>query len=196
MLKKVNYLFLLPILSSLSMPAWADWQLNSAESSLHYVTSKASAVSEVNTFTNLDGRITEQGSASLQIDLASVDTAIEIRDQRVRDLLFEVGQFPSASITIEVNTAELATMATGSSQRAEYGYSINLHGVSQNLRADLRVTKISPTRIEIQPARPIILSADSFGMTDGVEALREIAALPSINHNVVVDFTLVYDNGM
>tara|TARA_R110000824_G_scaffold7892_4_gene35838 strand:- start:65912 stop:66502 length:591 start_codon:yes stop_codon:yes gene_type:complete len=196
MLKNPISLFLFVILSSLSMPSWADWQLDNTESSLHYVTSKASAVSEVNSFSGLSGQISEQGRATLQIGLGSVDTAIEIRNQRVRDMLFEVGQYPSASIVIDVNMTELAALPVGSSLTAPYNYNLSLHGISRDLSANLRLTKITANRIEIQPAQPLIISADTFGMTEGVEALREIAGLPSINHNVVVDFSLVYDDRM
>ncbi|PCJ40887.1 MAG: hypothetical protein COA71_09810 [SAR86 cluster bacterium] len=183
-------------LGLLSMSAHADWELNSADSSLYYVTSKAAAVSEINSFGNLSGSISNQGNAILEIDLSSVDTAIAVRNQRVKDMLFETQRFPTATISINVNAADLSNMAVGSSVTANYNYSLSLHGISSDLNADLRLTKTSNNRIEIQPARPIILGAALFGLAEGVEALREIAGLPSINPNVVVDFSLVYEDGM
>ncbi len=185
-----------PLLALISLSANADWNLNNADSSLYYVTSKAAAISEVNTFTNLSGVISNSGTASLEIDLASVDTAIEIRDQRVRDILFEIEQYPTASISIEINSSELANMAAGTSMISNYDYNLSLHGISAALNTDLRLTKVSDSRIEIQPAQPIIIGAGLFGLAEGVEALREVAGLPSINPNVVVDFSLFYDEGM
>jgi hypothetical protein len=58
------------------------------------------------------------------------------------------------------------------------------------------LSKTSDSRIEIQPAQPIIIGAGLFGLAAGVEALREVAGLPSINPNVVVDFSLSFDEGM
>jgi polyisoprenoid-binding protein YceI len=185
-----------PLLGLISLSANADWNLNNADSSLYYVTSKAAAISEVNTFTNLNGVISNSGTASLEIDLASVDTAIEIRDQRVRDILFEIEQYPTASIGIEINSSELANMAAGTSMISNYDYNLSLHGISAALNTDLRLTKVSDSRIEIQPAQPIIIGAGLFGLAEGVEALREVAGLPSINPNVVVDFSLFYDEDM
>lgn len=182
-------------LSLISMTAQADWELNNADSSLYYVTSKAAAISEVNSFASLNGTINNT-EATLQIDLSSVDTAIEIRDQRVRDILFEIQSFPTATISISVSSDVLSNMAVGSSTTANYNYNLNLHGVSRDLSADLRITKTSANRIEVQPAQPIILGAGLFNLAEGVEALREIAGLASINPNVVVDFSLVYEDSM
>ena len=132
------------------------------------------------------------GKAMLGIDLASVQTNIEIRDQRMREIVFQTQQFPQASITVQVDTAALDAMAAGSSVTASHNASIALHGVSQELAVDLLVTKLDADSIQVQNARPLIVAAGSFGLAEAVEQLREIAGLPSINPNVVVDFTLVY----
>ena len=67
----------------------AEWALDGGASSFFYVTTKASAVTEINSFSGLSGGISDDGKASLAIDLATEDTAIEIRDQRMRDLVHE-----------------------------------------------------------------------------------------------------------
>ena len=179
-----------------SLSAQAEWELNSADSSFYYVTSKAAAISEINTFNNLSGNIDNNGSAILEIDLASVDTAIEIRNQRVKDMLFETQQYPTATVNIDIDSSALANMDAGTSTVASYNYSLSLHGVTTELIADLRLTKVSDSQIEIQPAQPLIIGASLFGLAEGVEALREVAGLPSINPNVIVDFSLSFDEGM
>ena len=192
----LKFLLVGPFFGLLSLTAHAEWELNNFASSLYYVTGKAAAISEVNTFTNLSGAITDDGTATLAIDLASVDTAIEIRDQRVKDILFEIEEYPTATITIEIDSSALANLATGSYSISNYDYSLSLHGMTAELNTDLRLSKISDSRIEIQPAQPIIIAAGIFGLAAGVEALREVAGLPSINPNVVVDFSLSFDQGM
>jgi polyisoprenoid-binding protein YceI len=179
-------------LAVLAGSAQADWQLDAAASSLHYVTSKASAVSEVNSFAALGGAIDAQGQATLAIDLASVQTNVEIRDQRMREIVFETTQFPHATVTLQVDLAALDAMAAGSSSTASHTAILSLHGVSQELAADLQIIKLDADSIQIQNAKPLLVAAGSFGLADAVEQLREIAGLPSINPNVVVDFTLVY----
>lgn len=175
-----------------AVSARADWQLDPAASALYYVTSKASAVSEVNGFATLGGAIDAQGKATLGIDLASVQTNVEIRDQRMREIAFQTEQFPQATVTLQIDTAALDAMAAGSSATASHTALVDLHGVSQELTLDLQLIKLDADSVQVQNARPLIVAAGSFGLAEAVEQLREIAGLPAINPNVVVDFTLVY----
>jgi hypothetical protein len=176
----------------LSPAAHAQWSLDGAASSFYYVTSKASAVSEVNTFGGLSGGITDAGTASLVLDLATVNTAIEIRDQRMRDIVFQVATFPSASVSASVDSAELDSMRPGMTVTGSYTATVDLHGMSQQLAADLQIVKLDASTLQVQLARPLLVGAGLFGLAEGVEQLREIAGLPAINPNVVVDFTLLY----
>jgi hypothetical protein len=55
------------------------------------------------------------------------------------------------------------------------------------------VKKIDADEVVVaQNVKPLSVAAGSFGLAEAVEQLREIAGLPAINPNVVVDFTLVY----
>lgn len=172
--------------------AQADWQLDADASSLYYVTSKAAAVSELNSFGGLSGAIDAQGMATLGIDLASVQTNIEIRDQRMREIVFQTAQYPQATVSLQVDAAALDAMAPGSSTELEVEATLDLHGMSQSLPASLQVVKLDDDSIRIHNSKPLLVAAGSFGLAESVEQLREIAGLPSINPNVVVDFTLVY----
>jgi len=170
----------------------ADWQLDGAASSLYYVTNKASAIAELNTFKGLSGSITDAGAASLTIDLASVDTNIEIRDERMRDHVFETGKFATASVRLLVDATALKVLPVGGVSRGSYTATLGLHGIEQELTAELQVLKLADSSLQIQTLRPLFVNAAAFGMAPGVEQLREIAGLPSINPTAIVNFTLVY----
>jgi polyisoprenoid-binding protein YceI len=177
----------------LSSGAHAEWTLDSTASSLYYVTSKAGAVSEVNTFGGLSGGIADDGTATLTIDLASVNTAVEIRDQRMRDIAFKVGEFPSASITVKVQAAALDALPPGTLNLANHTATVSLHGMNAEIVTELHIVKLDADTLLIQLAKPLLVNAGTFGLAEAVEELRTIANLPSINPNVVVDFTLVYN---
>lgn len=176
-----------------SQATLADWTLNQDESDLYYITSKAAAVSELNSFTELSGSINNEGEATLAISLASVSTAVDIRNERMRDIVFEVSNYPIASISVRTDGAGLAAMSSGESVRATYDASIELHGTEQMLAAELLVNKLANGSLQVSLAKPLIINAASFGLAESVEQLREIAGLPSINNNIVVDFTLQFD---
>lgn len=170
----------------------ADWTLDGKSSSFYYVTNKAAAVSEVNSFKGLSGGIAESGAATLSIDLATVDTAVDVRNQRMRDIVFQVAQFPKADVSVTVDTAALSALKAGSSVTGSYPVAVSLHGMKADLMADLQVTRLDAKTLQVQLARPLIVAASSFGLVDAVEELRKLANLASITPNVVVDFTLVY----
>ncbi len=176
-----------------AMSAQAAWELDGAASSFHYVTSKASAVSEVNTFTGLSGAISDAGAASLAINLASVDTGIDIRNERMRDIVFQVAQHAQATVSVTVDAAALNALAVGDSMTGTYTANVSLHGISQDMTAELKVVKLASNSLQVSTVRPLIVGAASFGLAEEVEQLREIANLTSINPNIVVNFTLVYN---
>src|SRR5687768_17452288 len=120
----------------------AEWTLDGTASSFFYVTTKAAAVTEVNSFKGLGGGISDEGKASLVIDLATVDTSIEIRDQRMRDLVFQVADFPEATISVDVDAEALDNMSPGVSTTGSYTAQVALHGVTQEIMADLQITKL------------------------------------------------------
>jgi hypothetical protein len=140
----------------------------------------------------LSGSISDAGVATLSIDLATVDTAIDIRNQRMRDIVFQVAQFPKAEVSVTVDVEAMKAMKAGIGSTGSYPVSVSLHGVKAEMTADLQVIKLDATTLQVQLARPLIVAADKFGLAAGVEELRTVANLPSITPNVVVDFTLVY----
>lgn len=170
----------------------ADWSLDADASSFFYVTSKASALSEVNNFTGLSGAISDAGEATLEIDLASVSTNIEVRDERMRELVFQVADFPVATVQVSVDSAQLEALKAGEQLDDSWDATISLHGMEQTLAASLRITKLADEAVQVHTLQPLLVAASSFGLSAGVEQLREVAGLPSINPNVVVNFTLVY----
>jgi hypothetical protein len=57
---------------------------------LSFVSTKAGAVAEVHRFTSLRGGIDARGNVAIAIFLRSIDTLMPIRDERMRELLFEM----------------------------------------------------------------------------------------------------------
>jgi polyisoprenoid-binding protein YceI len=179
-------------LAGAAAAAQADWTLDSNASTFHYVTSKNAAVSEVNSIPGLSGAISDNGVATLQLDLATVDTAVDVRNQRMRDIVFQVAQFPEAMISVPVDAGTLDDLQPGVPASATYTATVSLHGMTQEIPADLQVVKLSDNTLQVNLVKPLIVAADGFGLAAGVEELRTVAGLNSITPSVVVDFALTY----
>lgn len=173
-------------------PLAGDWALSPAESRLSFVTVKAGEIVEAHQFTGLSGTVSAAGDAELVIDLASVETNIDIRNERMRDVLFGVAQFPSASVTAQLDPAAFAALGTGDTLTQGVTGQLDLHGIQSEMASELSVTRIAADKVRVETVSPIIVSAALFGLDGGVEELRNLAGLDSITGQVPVSFSLTF----
>ena len=174
--------------------AQAHWSLDNDASSLSFVTVKAEHVAEAHTFDSLSGTIGDDGGVEISIELASVNTMIPIRNERMQEMLFETNLFPDATISGSINLDALTGMDAGSSVARQIDFELSLHGQSVALAADVQMTRTGEGVI-VSTLKPIIVMADSFSLVAGVEKLREVAGLPGISRAVPVSFTVVFEEG-
>ncbi len=174
--------------------AQAHWSLDNDASSLSFVTVKAEHVAEAHTFDSLSGTIGDAGGVEISIELASVNTMIQIRNERMQEMLFETNLFPDGIITGSIDLDALTDMDAGSSVARQIDFELSLHGQSVALAADVQVTRTGEGVI-VSTLKPLVVMADSFALTAGVEMLREVAGLPSISRAVPVSFTVVFEEG-
>ena len=172
--------------------AQAQWSLNNDASTLSFVTVKADHVGEVHTFDRLSGSIDNRGNVEIIIELASVNTLIDIRNERMQNMLFETNLFPEAKITSDINLSAITAMSAGASESMEVEFELDIHGASNSYTADLVVTRLE-NGVIASTSKPILVTANTHGLVEGVEALREVAGLPSISRAVPVTFTVIFD---
>ena len=181
------------LLAWLPLSALGDWKLVPSESDIAFATIKNSAVVESHTFERFSGEVTLSGAANIRVDLASVETRIPIRNERMGTLLFNIDQFPSLDISSKLDVKSLVNMEEGASTHLEVPAKINLHGTEPNILLPLVVTRLSSKRFQVVTTKPVIAYASQFGLTKGVEALRLIAQLATITPAVPVTFSLIFE---
>lgn len=184
-------LLLLAGLALAAQPGFAQWGLDNDASTLSFVTIKADHVAEVHSFDRLAGSISAGGTVDVEIELASVNTLIPIRNERMQAMLFETGMFPRAMISAEVDIDALAALAPGAFSTQTVSFSLNMHGFERSYTAEVRVARLE-SGLQASTIKPILVNAADHGLIDGVEALREVAGLPSISRAVPVSFTLTF----
>jgi len=170
----------------------AQWNLVNDESSIHFISVKKETIAEIHTFKQLTGNVNQTGAISIDIDLASVETNISIRNERMKSMLFNIIQFPKANISGNIGPMRLTEMLVGASYQDSIDLNLSLHGVSQKLSAVFNVTKLIDNRLLVTSVKPVILNTDHYNLTNGVNQLREVAKLPSISSVVPITFSLVF----
>lgn len=95
------------------------WALDSANSRLAFGSIKKNTVGEVHGFAALGGTVDADGNVALEIGLASVETNIEIRNERMNEHVFEGA--PVATLSASMDMAEFAALAPGGIMDAKAG---------------------------------------------------------------------------
>ena len=194
LISKLKSIFCFVAVLFLASSAAAHWELDNNSSTLSFVTVKADHVGEVHTFDQLSGDINDDGSVQITIELASVNTLIDIRNERMQNMLFETNLFPQATISGEIDLDAVAEMDAGVSRAIAVDFDLAIHGESSSYTADVLVTR-TESGVLASTVKPIIVMADTHGLVSGVEALREVAGLPSISRAVPVSFNVVFEQG-
>ena len=112
----------------------------------------------------------------------------------MQNMLFETNLFPQATISGEIDLDAVAAMDAGVSQAISVDFDLAIHGESSSYTADVLVTR-TESGVLASTVKPIIVMADTHGLVSGVEALREVAGLPSISRAVPVSFNVAFEQG-
>jgi len=184
---------LLLMLAAMQTARAATWTLDNAASFLSFASIKAEDIGEVHSFGSLSGSVTEDGTTTVTIDLASVSTGIDLRNERMREMLFHTAQFPVATVTATVPLDSLDGLAVGDSAVRDVTAQLSLAGESNDLPTPLMITRLSEGRVMVQPLRLLMVRADDYALGEGIDALRDMAGLGHISHAVPATFTLVFE---
>jgi polyisoprenoid-binding protein YceI len=181
------------LLAAFAGAASADWSLDPERSHLAFVSIKAKDTAEVNTFKEMSGTVDEEGRVEIALRLDSVETLIPIRNERMREILFKTAQFSDATLSAKIDPAQIAAMQPGDSVEVVAESTLSLHGAQQPLVLKMQVAKLDADTIMVASTEPVVLDAGNFGLTEGIEQLREIAGLESISRAVPVSFVITFD---
>jgi len=173
-------------------PAAADWNLQNDQSQLSFISIKKGDIAEVHRFDQLEGTFDDKGNVELVIQLASVDTAIPIRDQRMREMLFNTNAFPTAALTATVDADQISKLKAGQMVASKLQGELSLHGQSSPVTAELMVARLGDDTLLVTSQKPVVVQAGDFDLVEGVEKLREVAGLTSISNAVPVSFVLTF----
>lgn len=187
---KALFLVFLAVSSSL---AQAEWTLDNDRSTLSFVTTKAVDVGEVHIFDTLSGSVDEAGAASLIIDLASINTNIPIRDERMQTMLFDTKRFPVATLTAQVPIASLSKLNAGEMESLPLKGQLTIRGLNVDVLSDVAVIRLADGSLRVNSLKPLLINARDVDLLEGIERLREVAGLPSIGQSVAVSFQLTFN---
>jgi outer membrane protein OmpA-like peptidoglycan-associated protein len=172
-----------------------DWLLNPTLSNVYLETVKANAIFEAHHFSAVEGGVSKDGDAVVKIDLASLETGIDIRNVRMRFLLFETFKFPYAVITAKLDKSKLQALATTNRVNYPLDLKVSMHGIDKQIQTEVWITRISDTTVSVATTKPIIVTAETFGFTENVAKLVDAVGGTMIAPGASITFDLVFGTG-
>jgi hypothetical protein len=137
--------------------------------------------------------IIRSGNIIKPSELDSVQTLIDIRNERMRETLFETVTFPAATVNAVVAPELLATVAEGGTLQTELTFTLSLHGAEKALTVPVVLVGEKAGNLQVYTPRPVIINAADFGLAKGIEALQAVAGLKAISTAVPVTVHLVFN---
>jgi OOP family OmpA-OmpF porin len=183
------------VFAGLGSASAQEWLLNSGASHFYMETAKANSIVETHQFTGLEGKISPDGNARIVIDLLSVSSGVDVRDVRMRFLLFETYKFPNAEVTARLDTNRLREVLRTTRIMYPLHFTLSLHGMSREFETLVYVTRISENSVSVSTVKPIIVDTDSFGLTAGISKLSEAINGTPIVSAASFTFDLVFESG-
>ena len=170
----------------------SGWTLSEVGSNLNFISVKKGRIMESSKFATLAGTIDEDGNAKFEVALDSVDTSVDLRNVRMRFLLFETFLHPTATVTAKLTEDMLEGLEEAGSITIDLPITLDLHGIQKELEAEVIVTLIGENRVSVASAQPVILKLEDYDLLEGREKLQKTAEVDIVPATSIL-FHLVFD---
>ena len=137
--------------------------------------------------------MSETGKAEITVQLDSLDTNNEIRDERMKEHLFDTATYPAAKVTANLDMSQFEALAIGASHTVLLDMQIDLHGITEQQEFYVLVTRLGPNKVAVNNKAPLLLDAADFGFEGGLAKLQELAGLDAITPLVSVTQSFVFE---
>lgn len=171
----------------------SDWSLDPALSSVSFGSIKNDYIGESHSFGAVSGSVSAEGVVEIALGLASVETLIDIRNERMVEHVFQ--NATEATITSEIDMAALTDLAVGDATTVETFGTLNLLGTETDVDANLFVMRLSDDKVMVTSDGMLMLSTEDAGIDTGIDVLQELAGLDSITRVSPITLRLIFTAG-
>ena len=182
--------FVFVALTCFSLFAHSEWVVDTKNSHVGFASVKNKTIAENHRLSGLTGSVGSDGEALVRIDLATVETLVPIRNERIREILFDVANFPSATIQTKLDMDQINSISSGETEGLRIPLSIGLKSIKISKSVMVNVVRSGENIYDVASADPVMIRASDFSLLDGVKTLKEMAGLQSIEPVVPVTFNL------
>ena len=170
----------------------ANWTSVADQSSVAFGSIKKDTVGEVHHFEDVTGTVSEAGELAVSISLGSVETYIDIRNERMIEHVFKAAD-AKAILTGDLDMEELNALEVGETTLTDFEGVLSLGGLEADIEAELLVARLAEDRVLVTTASMIMLSTADLGIDAGIDKLMQLAKLPGITRVTPVTVRMVFE---
>ena len=167
------------------------WTLDSENSRIAFGSVKKDKVGEIHTFEKLNGAVGADGSVTVEIDLTSVQTNIDIRNERINEHVF--GGAATATLVAQIDMDEMQGLAVGGMTTIDVEGALAFLGQSIDVETEMFVVRISETQVVVTTNDMLFVGTEDLGISAGIDKLMELAKLPGITRTTPVTVRMVFN---
>ncbi|ABG33481.1 YceI family protein [Roseobacter denitrificans] len=168
-----------------------SWVLDPALSNVSFGSIKNDYAGESHSFGKTSGTVSEDGTVTIKLGLGSVETNIDIRNERMIEFVFN--NAPDATITAQIDMAELKALPIGGSTNINTYGTLSLLGIENELEANFFVMRISETQVLVDTNGMVMLSTEDAEIDAGIDTLQQLADLDGITRVSPVSLRLIFN---
>ncbi len=170
----------------------AKWTSVDDQSVVAFGSVKKDVAGEVHHFESVTGTLSETGDLMVDIDLASVETNIDIRNERIMKHVFQDGS-ATATVSGEIDMDELADLAIGATTIIDLEAVLSFAGIDNDVEAEMLVARLAEDRVLVTTADFIMIPTADLGITEGIDMLMQLAKLPGITRVTPISVRMVFE---
>lgn len=166
------------------------WTIDTDLSAVSFGSVKNDYLGESHTISDVTGTVDANGAVSITLGLASVETMIDIRNERMREIVF--ANAPTATISAQLDMAELSGLEAGAAAIIETYGTLNLLGTDTELDASFFVMRLNEDQVLVATNGMMMLSTEDTAFDASLDKMQELASLDSITRVSPVTMRLVF----
>lgn len=168
------------------------WKLSEEKSKISYASIKKNSVGENNHFKKMSGHIDKTGNVTIDIDVTSVETFIDIRNQRTIKYIFDATA-PKAILKAKIDLQEVEKLTQGQTATVDTSGTLTLSNKSTEIETSIFIARLSDNRVLVTSNEMIMVKTADLGVDEGVNKLMELAKLSSITRVVPISLRMIFD---
>jgi hypothetical protein len=149
-------------------------------------------IGEIHSFEHISGSVSETGVVTINIDLTSVQTNIDIRNERIMEHVFK--GIKEAKLSAQIDMATVSAMAVGDTAVIDVEGSLSFLGVDIAVDTEMFVARLGEDKVMVTTNDMIFLAAEDAGIDAGVSKLMELAKLSGITRTSPVTLRLIFQH--